>query len=321
MSDDAVDKTNTGAEESAQVDRPQDSTDADVTAKMETGGDSQGTPADDAAKNDAPQDAPATDADTAEAAAPTADTDKTVKLPAAESADATAKNESAPRPEGADEATVKLSTAEANSAPGYAAPAGSRTGSETGKRSWVPVAASFVAGVVVVGAAAAATWFGLQSHDRGQQLSARDGAVAAACDFGHQVGTYQAKNFDDYVKRVKDRSTGDWLTQFDGASSALKQITQQAQASSSVSEIHCAWESGDSSKASVVMLITQVQAKAATPQPQHLTIGVVASLEKKDGKWLVDNFQSPMTQDMQGAAPAAPGADTPPAPGGSQPGN
>ncbi|MBU3060019.1 hypothetical protein KO481_00540 [Nocardia sp. NEAU-G5] len=322
MSDDAADKTNTSAEKSAQVDQPQDSTEADVTAKASAdeaaesaAAESAAAPGDaaDAGKTEA---AAADDAATAKVDSAKADSDKTVKLPAAAPAeDATVKLESAAASQSGAEPTVKLPTAAANSV--AAAPAGS----EGGKRGWVPIAGAFAAGVVVVAAAAAVTWFGLQDHDRGKQLSARDSAVAAACDFGRQVGTYESKNFDDYVKRVKDRSAGDWLTQFDGASTALKQITQQAQASSSVSEIHCAWESGGSDKASVVMLITQIQSKAATPQPQHLTIGVVASLEKKDGKWLVDNFQSPMTQDMQNNAPA-PGANTAPAPGDSQqPGN
>ncbi|WP_067677552.1 hypothetical protein [Nocardia miyunensis] len=218
--------------------------------------------------------------------------------------------------------TVKLS-AEKKTPKAAATPPAQDAAAERKGNNWVPMVAAFAAGVVVVAAAAAVVVFWKQAGDRGDELDARNSAVAAACDFGHQVGTYDAKNFDDYITRVKERSSGDWLTQFDGASSALKQITQQAQARSTVGEIHCAYESGDSNKASVVMLITQNQSKAATPQPQPLTIGVVASLEKQNGKWMVDNFQSPMTNDLQAGNAQAPGADTQQqAPnGGAQPGN
>ncbi|WP_280268911.1 hypothetical protein [Nocardia wallacei] len=248
MSDEdaAKDETNTGAEAAAKADRPQDSTDADVTAKTE----------------------------------------------AAETK-AAADNSAEP--------TVKQAT--------QAAPADRSRG---GSPSWLPIAAAFAAGVLLVAAVTAVVVFWMQAGDRGDQLDARDESTKAACDFGRQVGTYDAKNFDDYVKRVKDRSTGDWATQFDAASTALKDITTQAQARSGVDEIHCAWESGDDSKATVIMLITQNQSKAATPQPQHMTIGVVATMEKKDGKWLASSFQSPMMNDM-GPIPA-PGGDQAPAP-------
>ncbi|MQY22934.1 hypothetical protein [Nocardia macrotermitis] len=255
--------------------------------------------------------------------------DETVKLSTATAKDADAKDSEKEADKAAEDETVKLAVAEetvkaAKAPKAPKAPKAVAAEPAENRTSWVPMAAAFGAGVLVVvaGAVAAVGWW--QASDRGDKLDARDSAVAAACDFGHQVGTYDAKNFDDYVKRVKDRSAGDWLTQFDGASSALKQITQQAQARSTVGEIHCAFESGDANKASVVMLITQNQSKAATPTPQALTIGVVASLEKKDGKWLVDNFQSPMTNDLAGAAQAqAPGADTQQAPstGAPQPGN
>jgi|GEM_PF-4649662 len=291
MSDDAADKTNTGADDAvAPGDRPHDSTDADVSAPQDA--DTAAAPAGEGAK-----DVPAKD-------------------------DATVKLESAPTDQ---DATVKLPTAESKSAPTGDAPAYSPAAQQYpqgDKRGWVPIATAFAAGVVVVAAAAAVALFWTQDHDRGKELSQRAGAVAAACDFGHQVSTYDSAKFDDYIQRVKDRSAGDWLTQFDGASTALKQITQQAQARSTVAEIHCAWESsGGSDKASVVMLITQLQSKAATPQPQRVSIGVIASLEKKNGRWLVDNFQSPMTNDLQSDASAAPGADAPPpAPGANPPG-
>ncbi|GAB2698090.1 hypothetical protein [Nocardia thraciensis] len=219
----------------------------------------------------------------------------------------------ADRPQDSTDADVTAeSTTEPTARPGaQAAPDRSNGGGP----SWLPIAAAFAAGVLLVAAITAVVVFWMQASDRGDQLDARDESTKAACDFGRQVGTYDAKNFDDYVKRVKDRSTGDWATQFDAASSALKDITTQAQARSGIDEIHCAWESGDDSKATIIMLITQNQSKAATPQPQHMTIGVVATMEKKGDKWLASSFQSPMMNDM-GPIPA-PGGE--PAPGGQAP--
>ncbi len=260
---------------------------------------------DDAATNSTNADS--TDDPTVKADRTSADADVTAEA----GTDKDAVNE-APEQDTTSKAEPAESTEKAEPAAAATPPAATPS---SASRNWTPIIGAFAAGIVVVAAAAAVAVFAIQDHDRGQDLSARDSAVAAACDFGHQVGTYDAANFDDYVNRVKQRSTGDWLTQFDGASSALKQITQQAQARSTVSEIHCAWESSSANNdnASVVMLITQNQSKAATPQPQHLTIGVVASLQKKDGKWLVANFQSPMTNDLQDSA-QAPGAQAP-APG------
>ncbi|WP_280272302.1 hypothetical protein [Nocardia wallacei] len=299
MSDEdaAKDDTNTDAEAKADDARPQDSTDADVTAKFESGG----------AEDKAAASKPAEDKPAESKAAET----EPAETKGAESKPAAAETAQA-KPAAADEPTVKLSQPKAAAATA-AAPSGG-----SGRPSWLPIVAAFAAGVLLVAAITAVVVFALQASDRGGQLDARDESTAAACDFGRQVGTYDAKNFDDYVKRVKDRSTGDWATQFEAASSALKDITTQAQARSGIDEIHCAWESGDEDKATVIMLITQNQSKAASPQPQHITIGVVATMEKKGDKWLASGFQSPMMNDM-GPVPA-PGGDQPaPGTGGQQP--
>ncbi|WP_156959472.1 hypothetical protein [Nocardia sp. BMG51109] len=302
MSDEdaAKDEPTTDAEAKADAPRPQDTTDADVTAKIEKG---------------------STEAEGKSAEAESAESE-TVKFD-------TAKSEGVKSGTGEDE-TVKLGTAQptpAASGPAGPAFAGSAEPTERmhspqpggGRSNLWPIVAAFAAGVVLVAAVTAVVVFYLQASDRGGQLDARDEATAAACDFGRQVGTYDSKNFDDYVKRVKDRSTGDWANQFDAASSALKDITTQAQARSGIDEIHCAWESGDDSKATVIMLITQNQSKAATPQPQKMTIGVVATMENKDGKWLASSFQSPMMNDMGGGS-TVPAPGVPSGAGEGQPG-
>ncbi|WP_280377881.1 hypothetical protein [Nocardia wallacei] len=315
MSDEdaAKDDTNTDAEATADAARPQDSTDADVTAEFDsdagaktegTAGASESTEGT-AGTSESTADKAGTSASAADKAGTSASAaDKAASKPAEDKA-------AASKSAAADEPTVKLSQPRAAGATA-AAPSGGG-----GRPSWLPIVAAFAAGVLLVAAITAVVVFALQASDRGAQLDARDESTAAACDFGRQVGTYDAKNFDDYVKRVKDRSTGDWATQFEAASSALKDITTQAQARSGIDEIHCAWESGDEDKATVIMLITQNQSKAASPQPQHITIGVVATMEKKGDKWLASSFQSPMMNDM-GPVPT-PGGDQP-APGtGGQP--
>lgn len=227
-------------------------------------------------------------------------------------ADATAKVE---RPQGSTDADAPAGAESAAADSEKTVPV-ERPAPERGRTSWLPIAAAFAAGVLLVGAVTAVVVFWRQADDRGNQLDARDQSTRAACDFGKAVASYDAKNLDNYFKTVNDLSTGEWGQFFGGASSALKDAMVSVQARSKLDEIHCAWESGNDSEANVVLVITQEQTNSAVPQPNKLTIPGVAQLEKKNGKWLVAKFDSPVTKGMGPGAPAAPGA---PAPGGPQP--
>ncbi|MFF0489091.1 hypothetical protein ACFYTQ_08700 [Nocardia sp. NPDC004068] len=253
--------------------------------------------------DDAAKDKTNTDAEATTKAAAESDAERTAKVPAqSEAAEPTVKLETAPPTQ-----------AEAAASEPKAEPA-AEPKSGDGKRSWLPITAAFVAGVLLVAAVTAIVVFWKQAHDRKDELAARAAATRAACDFGNAVGAYDSKNLDDYFKRVNDLSTGEWAQFFGSATDALKQAMQSVQARSTVDEIHCAWESGNDSEANVVVMITQQQSNAATPQPQTVTLPGVAHMEKKDGRWLISKFDSPVSKGSGGAA--APGA--PVAPGDAQ---
>ncbi len=181
--------------------------------------------------------------------------------------------------------------------------------SETKQTNWLVVGGAFAAGVILVGAGALATVFGIQSHDRGNELAYRDSSTQAACDFGNLVSTWDPAKFDDYVTKVKAQSTGAWLDQFTSGAEPLKELVQQSAVKSSVSEIHCGWQAGDADHATVVMLISQQEQKPTDAQPQLSDVDVVATLEHKGDKWVVSDFKSPRLANMlkstqAGGAPA-----------------
>lgn len=182
-----------------------------------------------------------------------------------------------------------------------AAPVAASGGSSgSGGSASLPIVGAFVAGVLLVASIATGVWFFLQNRTHENELTARDDAKAAACEFGKAVSNYDSKNLDEYFKNVNSMSTGQWGQFFGGASDALKQAMQSVNARSTLDEIHCAYESGDEDKAKVVLIITQVRTNSVVQQPDMLTVSGVADLEKKDGKWLVSNFDSPA---LKGLAP------------------
>lgn len=200
-------------------------------------------------------------------------------------------------------------------------------GSSPARSPWALVAAvtAVVVVLAVVGAVVGVLWWKLD--DRDEQLATRGAATRAACDFGQTVGTYDAKSpqsYDDWINRVRARSTGDWLTMFDGSSAVLKDLSVSAQVHAEASEVHCAWESGDRGRAVVLLSITQTQSSAASPRPVKVSLSGDVTLLAQHGHWLVGTFSAP--EDGAGlpgaggmppgpAAPAPAGAGQNPPPG------
>ncbi|GAB4589931.1 hypothetical protein [Nocardia sp. IFM 10818] len=174
----------------------------------------------------------------------------------------------------------------------------------------VPVIAAFAAGVLLVAAVATGVVLWKKGSDNQKELDARDGATAAACDFGKAVSNYDAKNLDDYFTRVKDLSTGQWLEFFGGASDALKEAMASVQAKSTLDEIHCAWESGSDDKAKVVLILTQVRSNGVAAGSDMLTVPGVADMVKENGKWKVANFDSPAMKGLTGGGGGTPAPTT-----------
>ncbi|UFS94541.1 hypothetical protein [Nocardia huaxiensis] len=272
----------------------------------------------------------------------TADADQTEKAAAAAKPELTKKSgddqtEKIDKVEPVAVDTAKADAAKADKPAKAAKPAESgdgKTGAAAGSglpggKITVPMLAAVVAGVLLVAAIATAAALGWQSHSRGNQLSERDSATEAACDFGRVVSIYDDKSMDNFISQVKERSTGQFLDNFQSTADALKDVMVSVQGKSSLAEIHCAWQSGDENKATVIMLISQVRQNSLMQSPDRLTLPVVAELEKKDGKWLMANFDSPALKGLStgGGTTTAPQAGQPstgaPAPttGAPAPGN
>ncbi|MFB8008473.1 hypothetical protein [Nocardia sp. NPDC056000] len=192
----------------------------------------------------------------------------------------------------------------------------------------LPLIAAFAAGVLLVAAIGAVVFFWLQSNNDKNELADRDDSTKAACDFVKTVSVYDDKSLGDYVQRVQAATTGDFRDMFDKMSGDLKDVLTSVHASSKLNTVRCGWESGDDSKATVLVSLTQTSSNTMRAQPLVLTLPTYAELEKKDGKWLVSKFEpiadngnnglfpgggSPSTQ--QPAPSGAPAPAPTPAPG------
>ncbi|MET9489081.1 hypothetical protein [Nocardia sp. NPDC006630] len=188
----------------------------------------------------------------------------------------------------------------------------------------VPVLALIAAGVVLIAAVAAGVVFWLKADDRKTEMSERDSATATACDFGTTVTNYDAAHLDDYFTNVKNLSTGDFAKMFNSTTDGLRDAMVSVKVKSTLSEIHCGWVSGDSDKAKVMVVLTQNRTSQLAAQPDSLTIGAIAEMEKDGGKWKVANFDNLPSQGnnaqnplVPGGAPSGSGQPTAPAPSGA----
>ncbi|WP_405487322.1 hypothetical protein [Nocardia sp. NBC_00511] len=187
----------------------------------------------------------------------------------------------------------------------------------------VPLVALIAVGVVLVAAIAAAGAFWWQSHNKTDDQADHDAAAKAACEFVKQVSAYDDKNLDSYVPRVQALITGKFKDTFDPVSNDLKAVLAQAHAKSTLNVVRCAWESGDKDKATVLVGLSQTSSNDMRPQPLVLTAPTAAELEKKDGKWLVSDFQlitagddNPLIPGAGGGAPQSGQSSAPAQPSG-----
>ncbi|MFF2553624.1 hypothetical protein ACFVUS_21685 [Nocardia sp. NPDC058058] len=179
----------------------------------------------------------------------------------------------------------------------------------------LPLIAAFAAGVLLVAAIGAVVFFWMQSNNDKNELADRDDSTKAACDFVKTVSVYDDKSLGDYVQRVQAATTGDFRDMFDKMSGDLKDVLTSVHASSKLNTVRCGWESGDDSKATVLVSLTQTSSNTMRAQPLVLTLPTYAELEKKDGKWLVSKFEPIADNGNNGLFPG--GGTQQPAPSGA----
>ncbi|TSE00305.1 hypothetical protein FOS14_07705 [Skermania sp. ID1734] len=159
--------------------------------------------------------------------------------------------------------------------------------------------AAGVAGVVFVAAvviAILASWNWKKLHDEKQDGQA---ASATACEYAKKLATYDYNNLDAFFKGILTGVTGEAKQRFDETSKSedLKNFLKQAQVKSQVDDTECGVKSVDGDNVTVVISITGKQGSLGTQgQMVPRQIGVLATLQKVDGQWLVSKLDAPFLQ-------------------------
>lgn len=215
------------------------------------------------------------------------DTVAAVETPAAEQAAETT--------EAAPEATPPAAPAEPEVSDAPAAP--SAAASDTVARKWWDTRwiERGVAAAVIGVLAAVAGYFFMQNRDHTHELAYRAAAQDAACAYAPTLANYDAKDLDSYFRAVDAGATGDWRKQFDDTSKDLRDVLTQGQVVSKVSDVQCAWKSGNDTNADVIVVIGQSITSVGTkgkPEPGQLSM--VLSLQQTNGKWLINKVNTPL---------------------------
>ncbi|MBF6330060.1 hypothetical protein [Nocardia transvalensis] len=114
-----------------------------------------------------------------------------------------------------------------------------------------------------------------------------DPLTQAACDFGWQLTTYDFTNYEDYDRRVLDRSTGQFHDQFANSSADRRAHAETAHTHSEAVAVECRTDTADPDHAQMVVSIDQSTRSDATLGFPHQTRTILrVSLDNVDGRWL-----------------------------------
>ncbi|MFE5287890.1 hypothetical protein ACFRAQ_23215 [Nocardia sp. NPDC056611] len=220
-----------------------------------------------------------------DAAEPTASTD--AELTVSKDAEPTVSKDAEPK------ASVD---AAAGAEPETGEPAAESKAAKSGLLSAVPVplVALGALGVVAVAAIAGAAGFWWQSHDRAQQLDARDNATSAACGFVRTLTAYDEKSLPDFAARMKSQIAdgGEFAQSFEPVAADLQDLLIKQHAKATLGMLRCAYESGDANKATILVDVLQTASNDLHAQPVVLPLPSYVELEKKGDKWLVTKYRT-----------------------------
>ncbi|WP_328389567.1 hypothetical protein [Nocardia sp. NBC_00416] len=189
-----------------------------------------------------------------------------------------------------------------------------------GKSGLLPVAAAFVAGVVLVAlVAAGVVYFRAFQQNRGE-LAAQDQSTRAACDFARSTNTYDYQgDLDGFLRAMKDGATDNVVSSLEQNWDVLRQLLTESKVKSWVDDATCGFQSGDEKTAKVLVNIGLMKTNSVTPEPKRQDIAVTASLEKDGDRWIVNQWELAMLAGVGGGGQPAPGGPAPAAPDGGQP--
>ncbi|MFF0490831.1 hypothetical protein ACWDSJ_18155 [Nocardia sp. NPDC003482] len=123
-----------------------------------------------------------------------------------------------------------------------------------------------------------------------------DPLTQAACDFGWQFTTYDYANYDDYTRRVLDRSTGEFRGQFEGSAEDRRARAEAAHTRAEAVAVECRTDTSDPAHAQTVVTVDQNTRSDATfgiPRPNRTVLRV--NLGNVDGRWLADHVDPVQT--------------------------
>ena len=147
---------------------------------------------------------------------------------------------------------------------------------------------AIVLAVVLVVAAAVATWLGIKSHQEEQASEQRAAASTVASQFALRMDKVDGTKFDDYVKAVNQLLTTKAKTKNSKVFDVMKQSYQAAKVKGSGKVLMTAVGASDADSATVLVVhdasVTTTQGNI--DHHYRWTVDVV----KVNGKWLVDDF-------------------------------
>ncbi|UGT63601.1 hypothetical protein [Nocardia asteroides] len=165
----------------------------------------------------------------------------------------------------------------------------------SGRKLTRPVIALAATAALLVAAIATSITLFVQNNNLNALEDARAEAQAAACTYAPVLAEYDAKNLDAYFQGVLDGATGDWKQQFADTSKELRDVLAKGEVISKADDVQCAIKSADETSAEAIVVIGQTITSLGTqgkPAPGQLSM--VMRLQKIDGRWLVNNVNSPL---------------------------
>ncbi|MGW0179092.1 hypothetical protein [Nocardia sp. NPDC003345] len=157
--------------------------------------------------------------------------------------------------------------------------------------------AGLVAAVVMlIAALGVGAYLFVQERDQAETLAAHEEVRQAACRYAPVLGNYDAKNLDPYFEAVLSGATGDWKKEFETTTAELREALVAGQVVATAGDIQCAVKSADPRSAEAVVVIGQTITSLGTRgQPTQGQLAMVMRMEKTDGRWLVNQMNSPLT--------------------------
>ncbi|MGV9414121.1 serine/threonine-protein kinase [Nocardia sp. NPDC003693] len=118
-------------------------------------------------------------------------------------------------------------------------------------------------------------------------------AIAAACDYGVLMNTYDYSDGDGWQRKVLAGATGTWKTQAGQILPAIRLLLEADSEHTRGTDAKCAVTSGNSTHYELTVdmtLVNSTQGKPDTTEQQTMTM----SMDYVDGRWLCSRWVSPL---------------------------